>query len=250
MGTVRSEVLLTTGEVFPHNFIGGNYFNVEAIDDLLKNKRTNNSTPNGVKEAVRLMLSQCATAIVFVDTEKTVETPFPDEDDPAYKRGIQLGFNDHMGGSESAFKILVNRYVDGSKPSQYVLYSPPREDGSSSNMIFRRANFTFLSHTADGLDYDRDTPNPLKTVGAAGYRGGDRDYQYFVFGNANTPLRFSQVFEDIGFQYNDSPYSMDVSSHLWRVENEARDRLDFTEMHQWPGQQFAGQLAVLETLEL
>ena len=218
-----SEVLLTTSEVSPHNFIGGNYFNVEAIDDLLKNKRTNNSTPNGI---------------------------FPDEDDRAYKRGIQLGFNDHMGGSESAFKILVNRHADGSKPSQYVLYSPPREDGSSSNMIFRRANFTFLSHAADDLDYDRNTPNPLKTAGVTGYRGGDRDYEYFVFGDVNTPLRFSQIFEDIGFQYNNSPYPMDVSSHLWRVENEARDRLNFTEIHQWPGQQFAGQLAVLEALEL
>ncbi|HLB66612.1 MAG TPA: hypothetical protein VJJ78_03410 [Candidatus Saccharimonadales bacterium] len=245
-----AEVLLLTEEVRPHNLMGLRYFDIPAIDEILERKRSQMPTIYGVKEAVKLILTQCATVIRFVDIGNPVDSPFPDEDSQVYKTGLQLAFNDHMGGSESAFKILVNRHTEDAEPAQYVLYSPPQEEGSPSNNVFHHSNFTFIESGADGLDYANHVPNALKTAGAVGYRGGDRDHEYFVFGNEQTPFRFSKLFENIGFVFEEQPYSYDQSNDLRHLENQARDRLDFTEMHHWPGEQFAGQLAVLEATEL
>lgn len=244
-----SEILLTRGEVFPHAFMGENYFYPEAIDEILEAKRADKTTPSGVKEAVKLLLSQCATVINHVDVTKTVETPYPDEDSPVYKRGTQLGFNDHCGGSESDFKILVNHVKPGLEPQQQVLYAPPNEDGSPSNTVFHGSDFVFLGQPAEGLRYPNSVPNALKTGGAAGYRDGDRDFDFFVFGDSETPLKFSRLLEDIGFSFDDQPYSEVNESELWHLEGEAKSRFGFTEMHHWPGRQFAAQLAILETLE-
>jgi hypothetical protein len=107
-------------------------------------------------------------------------------------------------------------------------------------------------------------PNPLKTAGVSQYLGRNMDYDFYLYGGPETPYRFSQVFEQAGFKFDSNPYNDDLTQDeetgeftptpggewdLSAKEHAARERLGYQEMHYWPGEQFAAQIALLLAAE-
>jgi hypothetical protein len=215
-----------------------------------------------VDQAVATLLQFSGCVVNFVDTSRRVH-PYREQYYEYPRDKYMLGFNDHRGGSESHYKILLNQAPDGDEAS-YVLYSPPLEDGEPSNMTFRRCDFTFLSrepiaqrHTKD-LRFGPYVPNPLKTHHTRGY--WDRsyyhtNYDYYLFGLPETKQAFFDRFASIGFEFSKQPYELgysrgeeasDTVSSLDNTENEANRKLGYTGSKYWPGDQFAPQLAELK----
>jgi hypothetical protein len=218
-------------------FDNTDWFPVEATETLLEEQQRNNPSNAGVTEAVRLMLSESAVAIQFVDISAPADW-VPHENPPSFKRSTQLGFNDHGGGSESAHRILINRYVEGQEPEQYVLFSPPEETGEPSNLVFHNSDFTFLTLASNGCyPYDIHLPNPLKTGGQAGQTYGRNHYNFFLFGGSEVPYEFAQTFVNAGFSFNGEPYDMEKYDKLKLGRPKMR--------YLWPDGQFAEQIANL-----
>lgn len=214
------------------------YFPVADTEPFLEEWQKAHPDADGVKDAVQLLLSESAVSIQFVDISAPADW-VPHETPPSFERSLQLALNDHGGGSESGFRILLNRFVEGEEPAQYVLVSPPDAEGKPRNLTFHHADFTFPTLEADGLQYDEYTPNPLKTSGQAS-RNGRSHYQFFLFGDSDAPRALSQTFEDIGFDFDPEPYSDARFQEVY---------LGKPGVHKapWPGNQFAEQIAKLET---
>lgn len=221
-------------------------FPTDVFVPLLDSKRQDPNVPDGVKRAVKLLLTESAVVIKFVNTD--VMEPYWEGETPRYTAPCNLAFNDHGGGSESQFKILLNRHQPDADPTQQVLYSPPNADGSASNTTFHRSSLTFLDREPNGLEYEEAIPNSLKTGDAAQYYGRS-EYDFFLFGNSSTPERFSQVFEQIGFKFEDTPYEGIKVVEFNALRDAAHERLSAEEYDHWPHDQFARQLAILNTIE-
>ncbi len=238
-------------------------FTVDATLSALERKAADPSTRDGIYEAAELMLRESAVAIQWVDITKSGK-PIREGEQPYRREDFQLGFNDHFGGSESHFKLLLNRFVEGEEPAMHVLYSPPNEDDTPSNTVFHRADFTFITSPPSErrLTYSPWVPNPLKTAGVSQYLGRGMDYDFFLYGGPETPYDFSKVFEQAGFKFDPNPYDDDMTQNeetgnftpggewdLSTKEHAARERLDYREMHHWPSEQFAAQIALLRAAE-
>lgn len=254
-------ILLTREDIGENPKMFG--FTVEATAAALERKAADPSTRDGVFEAAELMLRESAVAIQWVDITKPGK-PIREGEELYRKEDFQLGFNDHFGGSESNFKILLNRFVEGEETAMHVLYSPPNEDGSPSNIVFHRADFTFITSPPSEkiLTYSPWVPNPLKTAGVSQYLGRGMDYDFFLYGDPETPFRFSQAFEQAGFVFDPNPYNDDLAQYeetgeftpggkwdLSAKEHAASERLGHRGMHYWPGEQFAAQIALLREAE-
>ncbi len=136
--------------------------------------------------------------------------------------------------------MLINRVAGDETPEQYVLFSPTRSNGEPANLTFHRSNFTFLTAEASGLHYKDDVPNPLKTVSNAHYYGR-KNYEFVLFSNSDTPAAFSRLFTDIGFDFDPAPYDSKFLDEIkWLTAAVGR--------HEWPGQQFTKQVAILDSL--
>jgi hypothetical protein len=110
--------------------------------------------------AIGKLLTETSVAIYFVDISKSEES-WDSEEVRVYPKHALLAFTDHGGGSESDWKVLINKF-DLDVPKQYVLYSPPDAEGRSSNLTFHEAEFspTMLEPTGT-----RDfLPNPEKRI--------------------------------------------------------------------------------------
>lgn len=81
-----------------------------------------------VDKAVAILLQFAGCSVKFVDTTRRTK-PYGRKFYTYPSDKTMLGFNDHRGGSESHYKILLNQSPEGDEAS-YVLYSPPLEDGS------------------------------------------------------------------------------------------------------------------------
>lgn len=215
-------------------------FPVGVFDPLLE-EISERQRKNGIVKAVEMLLAEAAIAIRFVDTSSP-KNSVREESPPVYVSPIQLGFNDHNCGTESDFKILINRHTLKQAPAQYVLLSPPNDDGTPSNLTFHKANFTFPNHKANTLEYAQGLPNTLKTAGNTHYYGR-KDYDFYLFGNLDVPVTFSKIFENIGFGFDDQAYDFDFIHELRYLGGSL-------ERHAWPGSQFAGQVALLNSIDL
>lgn len=219
-------------------------FDVDEVQGLLDSKFEEGV--NGAVLAAGLLLTRAAVSVVHIDISETRASFVPGDARRFYEDGATVGFNDHFGGSESSFKILLNGSPSG-KQASHVLLSPPDESGRPTNTTFRNCDFTFPTWESDYM-YTRRVPNPLKTSSVAGYRGSSQ-YEYFLFGGPDAPAQVYEQFADAGFDFVDSPYSGDLDGqgpeHLWflrRYEDKAYKTLGYRGGHYWPGDQFSEQL--------
>ncbi len=205
---------------------------------------------DGVRRAVELLLTRAPVAIVHVDVSQ-VSSDFANPGTTVYRSDTDkaIGFNDHSGGSESDFKIVLNGTPNASGV-MHVLFSPPDEQGNPTNLTFRRADMHHLSQRSSG-PYEGIIPNPMKTGGAAQARGF-ADYRYYLFGDSSTVPVVCEAFQDAGFDFSDDPYEMGLglgplsnSSYLDLAQYalEAEERLgEYNSRRFWPGDQFAEQI--------
>ncbi len=234
-------------------------FNVVPTNELMDAYGEN--PEQSVDQAVATLLQFAGCVVNFVDISRKVRS-YGNRHYEYPLEKYMLGFNDHFGGSESYYKILLNQSPDGDKAS-YVLLSPPLEDGSPSNMTFHRCDFTFLSREPSPARFTKElrygpfVPNPLKTHHTRNH--WDRkyyftDYNYYLFGLPNAKQAFFKRFEDIGFEFSKEPYVSGYGSREARpetaaglndAESNAKERLGFYGTRFWPGDQFAPQLAEL-----
>ncbi len=217
-----------------------NNFWVGGIEPVLEQKAAEGR--DAISDAVGLLLTTSAVALVHIDLTKKRKSYYPDDDRIFYERPeAAVGFNDHFGGSESRFKILLNGSPDGDKAS-YVLFSPPKADGSPTNTTFRRSHFVILTRESDGIYGGPGyVPNPLKTADTAGYKGLT-NYQYFIFGDSNVPQEVYHRFAESGFEFISQPYDTSEYREMRVAEQAARASLDYRGGHYWPGDQFADNL--------
>lgn len=221
----------------------------EVLDAAIEAKVADRSYRDGVFEAAELILKEAAVVVSFVDKDDRGAT-IRDDDTQAFIRPKQLiGFNDHAGGSESGFKILLNCFFEGEEPSQYVLWSPPDEDGSPSNTTFRKVDFTFPSMEADGIER-RGVPNPLKTASVA-LNLGRKFYDFLLIGDESVLQRIPAVFKAIGFSFEPDPFEIfsEEYSDLRRLEGLAEGEARHPRAKHWPKDQFAQQIAAIRDLE-
>lgn len=220
-------------------------FWIDGIKPILESKLAEGR--DAIADAVGLLLTTSAVVLVHIDIHNIRKSYVPDDERLFYVTPYSaIGFNDNFGGSESRFKILLNGSPNGVTAS-HVLYSPPYNDGSPSNTTFRQCDFVFLNRTStetyDGPGY---VPNPLKTAGAAGYRGFS-DYKYFLFGDSDLPKKVYERFADAGFEFSADPYDTsyrETSEYrkMRLAESEAMATLGYRGGHFWPGDQFAENL--------
>lgn len=211
-----------------------------SFGDAIRQKTAEGTYRHGVYAAAELLLRESAVAIQYVDVADTSTWHT--------RSGLQLGFNDHGGGSESGFKLLLNRFTDEEAAAQYVLYSPPAADNTASNTVFHRAAFSFLEWEPHGLEYPSRVPNPLKTAGACQIRRRS-DYDFYLVGGSSVPCQLGAAMEAAGFSFDTTPYD-EATLHALRTDADtARGRLSYREFHNWPGQQFAAQIALLQAAE-
>ncbi len=232
-------------------------FPTDVFDPVIEALSEDPEVPNGIHEAARLLLTQCATVLRIVDMTKP-EAGYSDDQTPFYIGRTILAFNDHGGGSESDFKILVNRHKEDGGVDQQLLIAPPDEAGIAANLTFHNGDFTFPSWEPRGpkgssLTYYTygNLPNNLKTGGASMAAGRRGNYDYFLFGDPSTPIAFSSLLEQIGFGYVDTPYDDDERWRLKTLGDVYKAGLDnFTDTRiLWPKEgQFAAQLATLEAI--
>lgn len=221
----------------------------EVLGAAIEAKIADGSYRDGVFEATELILKEAAVLISFVDKDDR-GAKIRDEDIQAFIRAkLLIGFNDHAGGSESGFKILLNCFFEGEEPSQYVLWSPPDEEGLPSNTTFRKVNFTFPSMEADGIER-RGVPNPLKTASAARYLGR-KFYDFLLIGDKSVPQRIPAVFKAIGFSFETEPFEVfsEEYSELRRLEAVAESKAAHPWARHWPKDQFAQQITAIRSLE-
>ncbi len=221
------------------------------MEPVLEEKRALGK--DAILEGVALLMTKSAVALVHVDITKQRKSYIPDDDRMRYEDNDQpIGFNDHGGGSESRFKILLNGSPE-EFDMQYVLYSPPDKEGNPSNIAFHKADFTFLSWEPKGpYKGVGHVPNPLKTSGAHSYRGAS-SYQYYIFGGPDVPRQVYEKFSEAGFGFKLEPYTHDISAPegvmttftLSRQEDDAREALGYRGSRFWPGDQFAKNLELL-----
>jgi hypothetical protein len=213
------------------------YFPVADTEPFLEEWRKAQPEADGIKNAARLVLSETAVSIHFVDVSKPADW-VPHENPPSFERVMQLAFNDHGGGSESGFRILLNRFVEGHEPAQYVLLSPPDAEGKPRNTTFHQADFTFPHMEGKDLHYKEYTPNPLKTEGQAA-RQGRNYYHFFLFGDSSTPFALSEAFARAGFSFDPKPMSLDRYYEVYLGKPDVYKT-------EWPAEQFTKQIAQLE----
>jgi len=220
-------------------------YRTEVFDAAVDQKVNVGAYRNGIYEAVGLILTEAAVAIQFVD-QADPGKPIREGEEPFIRPRMQLGFNDHGGGSESHFRILLNRPDDESS-TQYVLYSPPTEDGLPSNLTFHRSDLGFLTYEPS-LDYRRpgQVPNALKTGGACSYWGRS-NFEFYIVGDSTVPAQFANTFERIGFSFVNKPYDRERLVGIRR--NEGNMPSDYPGRFLWPVNQFREQLAKLQELE-
>ena len=222
---------------------------VSELAPVLEEKRSLGE--DAVSGAVSHLLTESGIVLVHVDETKPYKSYPMSEEDPLYNPSekLAIGFNDHCGGSDSNFKLLLNGSPDGDEAS-YVLYSPPDQDGDPTNTTFRRADFTFLNREAEGpYETFGYVPNPLKTSSARSYRG-QVGHHFYLFGGPDIPTQVYGEFQRAGFDFFQEPYNGDIRAPegtettftLGAYENAARRRLGYRGMQFWPGDQFATQL--------
>ena len=246
MSVLIRPVLISADEISEVPIAQG--YKVETLEAAIETKTVDETYRDGVFEAAELMLRESAVVVQYNDINDPGKSIW--EDDPQrFKRSkLLLGFNDHGGGSESGFKLLLNSFFDGEEPTQHMLFSPPEEDGSTSNLTFRQADFTMPCMEV-GRKYTT-IPNPLKTSGAALYRGR-KFYDFWLIGDDTTPQRFSEAFKDAGFNFEPTPFELDKDSyrHLRRLEDKATANFVGPRVMNWPGDQFAIQIEQLRAAE-
>jgi hypothetical protein len=228
--------LLLPSPTITEAFSETDYFSVEEYENLVTAIVDTKKLDSGILDAARLVLSESAVVIQFIDTSELAEW-VPRGYPPSFKAKGQIGFNDHGGGSESHFRILLNRHVEGGPVEQYVLYSPPDEYSRPSSKTFHRASFTFPADEPAGLEYETYLPNILKTHAAAS-RQGRHFHDFFLFGDSSTPILFSQIFERIGFSFNEQPYTHEEMNKLKHISRQNRHL-----QIKWPGSQFSAEVA-------
>ena len=231
------------------------YFYVTSIKKVLEAKRKDGH--DGIAQAAAKLLTEPAVAILHVDTTKRRKPFRSNRYAHEADKNTPIAFNDHFGGSESRFKVLLNGSPNDPDNS-YVLYSPPLEDGSPSYARFHKADFTFLSDEPRGLYTGYGgVPNPLKTGGVSQYRGRS-GYKHYLFGGPDVRHQLYQAFSTAGFEFVDSPYpttfgrrqddKLDLPmthEEIGRLEGPASNTLGYRGMHFWPGDQFAENLKLL-----
>lgn len=237
---------MSDGIRYSHNFP------VDEIQELLEAKLKEGR--DGAKQAAGLMLTRAAVAIVHIDTTKIRDAYAPGDLRKFYERGTTVGFNDHFGGSESSFKLLLNGSPSGDQ-SSYVLYSPPDKSGRPTNTTFRNCDFTWLNRASKGqymYTAPGHVPNPLKTADVASYRGRGPNYEYYLFGGPDAEQQVYDQFAVAGFDFTETPYSSEFGEmgfdNTWvlsRHEDAARQNLGPRGGRFWPGDQFSEQLARL-----
>lgn len=169
---------------------------------------------HGAFEAAELLLSRPAVEIQFVDANDPGTPLGSSETMPTKRPQVTLGFNDHGGGSESGYKILLNM-LRGRDAGQYVLVSPPQADSTRSNTTFYRGDFTFPSQAPFGDArqgrpvFHDGVPNPLKTYGAASNLGQD-GYKYYLVGQRNYGCTLVAAFRAAGFRFVQRPMDFDT----------------------------------------
>ena len=244
MAELWTPVLLTPDDIdAPHSVFG---FPRDAIWSAAEAK---DGARNGVFEAAEIMLREAAVVVQHIDVSDQGHEVHIDPGRPYVQPGNIIGFNDHAGGSESSYKLLVNCYFDGEEPSQYVLYSPPEEDGSPSNLTFRRSDFTFLDWAAEGTR-ERHIPNNLKTYSIA-HQLGRNFYEFYILGDHTVPTQFAEVLKAAGFSFEPEPFETfgDEIRRLHDLEYAYEKDTIEPRALRWPKDQFAGQIALLRELE-
>jgi hypothetical protein len=222
---------------------------IETWDAAVEARRSSNDARDGVFEAAELMLREAAVAIYFVDIDDPGRA-IREGERPLFRGGkMMLGFNDHGGGSESRYKILLNCFPDGEDPAQFVLYSPPKEDGSPSNTTFHRADFTYLNFEP-GKIARRNVPNVLKTCDEA-VKLSREYYQFYVIGRLDIPQRLPGAFAAAGFDFADTPYDDDMLYEYRRLERIHKEKLEPEGRYGpvWPSGQFSAQIKKLRSAE-
>ncbi len=230
----KESLLFGPEDIARMGIYGGGLFPVDECMPILRDRQGENP-PDGVLSAVRLLLQESAVSIAYVNTEEVHTEEIGTDRFDFLKASELLGFNDHGGGSESDYKILLQ---DVSQKEQYVLYSPPLTKGLSANLSFRAADFTYLSEIPYGAGY-ADVPNPMKTAGQA-RRFGRSSYTFMLFGTAETPDNFIDTFHRIGFTFHAEPYAEEELATLRVIASNMPSSVDA-----WPGGQFEWQLSQL-----
>lgn len=236
-------VLLSAGEIdtIPKAF---GYPN-EALEAAVEAKTVNNEYRDGVFEAAELLLREAAVAIEFIDANNSGRIIHEGTTQRYTDSDILLAFNDHGGGSESAYKILVNGFFADREPGQYVLLSPPDTHGLPINLTFHRADFAFPTCISDNI-MSPSLPNALKTAGAASYIGRNF-YAYYLIGTYDVLERFPRVLAASGFTFEHQPYQYEQIRQY-----QAPGRLidpGLPRVVQWPRDQFSAQIAQLKKAE-
>jgi hypothetical protein len=193
-------VLLPDGEIEGNGSAFG--YPVQAWDDAIEATISNKGLKDGALEAAELMLQEAAVAVFFVNYANPGR-PIREGEEPSF-RGPEmlLGFNDHGGGSESNYKILLNLFSN-KVPAQYVLYSPPEKDGSPSNTTFHCADFGLPVLEPQRI-VRQNVPNVLKTCDEAMKRRRDY-YEFYLVGQDDAPQRLVDAFTALGFDFLDTP---------------------------------------------
>ena len=181
---------------------------LEVWDELVADRATGQPYRHGAFAAAELMLSEPGVEIYFVDAHSRGEKVWSESVERDKGPSHLLGFNDHGGGSESAHRILLNRFSGrGDRSGQYVLFSPPGETYEPTSTTFYRADYADLTAEPDEADrYETSVPNPLKTLEqAALMERPDDNYLFYLVGGRAHRESLVAAFRAAGFTFAPRP---------------------------------------------